>query len=227
MVIFFAARVHAAVGTNNFVLKVSTGFDMSTINSKPNNNLPTHPIFSHAELLGWNISVDLGYQYFDIAGTSVHGMDVIGGIGYSGENIRTPNFYIFAGGADPFLKKIYLSLSSTYTAGRQLANSKFMVDILGVTSSFGNLKGTVKVTDSNKSKKQELPAGGFWSLGLNLPLGFQFVADNGFVFGFRHSLSLLFPAYNTKNGFNLLKGDRSYNFLNYQLNISLGFMVGK
>lgn len=228
--IFLVANANAAVGTNNFVLKVGGGLDASLMKAKPGNNFPTPDngqVYSHANLLGGNFTMDLGYQYFNVSGASVHGIDVLGSFGFSAESIRTPNFYVFVGSLDPFLQKMYVSLSSTYSAGRQFANSKFMVDVLGVTSSFGNIKGSAKVMEVHETEKVEFPGGGFWSIGLNLPLGFQFVMNNGFVFGFRHSLSFLFPAYNTEGGFNLLKGDRSYNFLNYQLNVSLGFMVGK
>ncbi|WP_143280354.1 hypothetical protein [Brevinema andersonii] len=68
------------------------------------------------------------------------------------ENICASNFYLLVGDTDPFLKKMYVSLSSAYSANRQFANSKFMVDILGVTSSFGNLKGSVSRRSSSNRK---------------------------------------------------------------------------
>ncbi|SFB67447.1 hypothetical protein SAMN02745150_00064 [Brevinema andersonii] len=76
---------NVAIGTNNFVLKVGGGLDVSLMKAKSGNNFVTPDngqICSHANLLGGNFTADIGYQYFNVSGISVYGVDLLGSFGF-------------------------------------------------------------------------------------------------------------------------------------------------
>lgn len=127
------------------------------------------------------------------------------------------------------LDRPYGYISSTYSLGHQFNSAKLMFDILGINLSIGNV--TFHASANNKYDTSEY--GGTYGVGINLPLGTQYIMNNGFVIGFRHSLNFLLPAYKSKNGHNFLeekvnnKSLRSAHYINYNLIVPFGYMFGK
>ncbi|MGL4394618.1 MAG: hypothetical protein ACRCS8_05280 [Brevinema sp.] len=256
-----SGQTFAAVGTHNFVFKASGQASMGY--HKPIKNAGTagidgKPYTDDASMLGGGFNIGLGYQYYSEKGNTIHGVDFMTTIGMAYHGIANGYSANFVGAfvdnqatdAKSFTQ-IYGTLSTTYSVGRKLDSGRFMIDAVGLNIALGGtsvkmkedtgsplLNSMLGITDTSY---RNFGFGKYLGLGLVLPLGFQYVGNNGFVFGVRHSMTLLFPVApdnitllgnNTESHF--LAGEnangnkvRDFDYFDYKIDISLGFMIGK
>ncbi|SFB82141.1 hypothetical protein SAMN02745150_00946 [Brevinema andersonii] len=223
----------SAVGAHNFVIKAGGGLSASTtqpLEYLDGKKRPEVEIQQETTtFVGGVIAVDLGYQFFGTKNSVVQGVDALIGFGMNFDTMLTIAERKLPPGLGARLDIPYGYISSTYSVGRQFDNAKLMFDILGINLAIGNMT----LHSSEYDEYHSTEAGGVFHVGINLPIGTQYIMNNGFVIGFRHSLNFLFPAYNNKDGDNFLnekvnnKTLRAINYINYNLIVSFGYMFGK
>lgn len=236
--ILLSTQIHAEVGQHNFVIKAGGGLSASKsialdsvttdINGQPTG---IDPDSLETKTLGGGFNIDLGYQFFSTSTTVVHGIDALIGFGMSFNKItKSLGLDTLPPGAYVQARETYGSLSATYSVGHQFSNAKLMVDILGLNLTFGNMK-LLSYYEDTKIATQK--AGCYFGIGMNLPLGLQYIMNNGFLAGFRHSITFLLPTL-FQDGINFLaekdangKTRRTADYIDYKLNFFLGYMFGK
>lgn len=221
----------SAVGTHNFVIKAGGGLAASVV--EPLKGTQASLALRKGSFVGGVIAVDLGYQFFDTKGSLVQGVDTLIGFGMNFDCAISLHGQKLPSNLKFRIDRPYGYISSTYSVGHQFNNAKLMFDILGINLAIGNRTAVSSTFINGRNVESTADLGGAFGFGINLPIGTQYIMNNGFVVGFRHSLNFLFPAYNNKNGQNFLnekvgnKVSRSVNYINYNLIVSFGYMFGK
>ncbi len=137
--------------------------------------------------LGGGYSIELGYLWLS-KGVVISAIDIRAGFAQSFNDIEVFD------GEDVYLKKgksfrndmMNAYGGFTYAAGRKTKNGTFLVDVLGI--SFGWITGKQKNTQDGTV----VDFGNAYQLGIHLPLGMHYVADHGFMIGFRHKFDFAF-----------------------------------
>ncbi|MGL5955249.1 MAG: hypothetical protein ACRC0X_01385, partial [Brevinema sp.] len=83
-------------------------------------------------------------------------------------------------------------LGTTYAVGTQVGEGRILVDILGLNLGYFSADPRTKVSDPKATSVSKL--GNHLLVSLNLPLGTQYIFDNGLMLGFRHRLDFAFSS---------------------------------
>lgn len=237
-----AMPVYAKVGTHNFVLKAGGGVNLSTRQFIKGLVSDSQAEAFKEKMQGGIVSVETGYQYFHTSDSVVQGIDALVGFSYSFTEMVSKGGVIVKTspgiGTQVYHLGMFGSVSSTYSVGRKFAKSRLMFDILGLQMMFGDWTFQFNVPtppsshfpDSSNYQSIMKNAGTVLAIGLNLPLAPQYIMDNGFMVGLRHSINFLLPMTNGENGQHGLKDStlnkRTADYISYNVQLSLGFMVG-
>ena len=249
---FISSANFAAVGQHNF--QATVGGNMNYTTSTPNiATTAAEKKASKIDALGGGFDVTLGYLYLS-QGSLIHGFDtkVRFGMNFSplstigGEKV-TPEMLEMIGfplipGATAGLNTTTFSVGTTYMLGGKVGNGRLMVNVLGLNLGYltGNFKATAEVGGIKGSINQK--TGNSFLVGIELPLGTQYIFDNGFSLGFSHRLDIALggkpkPGTPTVDGhdttnpmdegsaFGTDKTQLSY--MAYNLTVSLGYVFGK
>lgn len=240
--VLLAVPMYAKVGTHNFVLKAGGGVNLSTRQFVKGIVSDAYAEASKEKMQGGIVSVETGYQYFHTANSVVQGIDMLVGFSYSFTEMISKGGIILNTspgiGTQVYHLGMFGSFGSTYSVGRQFTKSKLMFDILGLQMMFGSWTFQYNVPtppssyfpDSSNYQSIMKNAGTVLAIGLNLPLAPQYIMDNGFIVGLRHSITFLLPVTNGENGEHPLKDSilnkRNADYISYNIQLSIGFMVG-
>ncbi|MGL5722710.1 MAG: hypothetical protein ACRCY4_09960 [Brevinema sp.] len=223
---FMATSAHAAVGKHNGFIALTGGFLYDQLISVEGSGAPAG---SYQDQLGGSVGFDLGYQYYS-QGKFVNGVDLVFGMTFGFQKVlgffdgTTYNPANFADGESAGLRSTTAYLGSTYSAGFHAAGTRFMFDVIGLRLEFGGLQFVA----NTGGVSMDATAESVFNIGINLPLGFRAVMDNGFLIGFRHAVSVNVAAYgDAEMPFLVRNGERSNNLLSYSFQFSLGYAFGK
>ena len=231
----------AAVGQNNFQITVGGNMNYTALGA--NGDLTAEQKKQNKqEFLGGGFDLTLGYLYLS-QGSLIHGFDtkVRFGMNFSpiskvgGEKYELPESMSMG------LNTTTFSVGTTYMLGGKIGNGRLMVNVLGLNLGYltGNRKiiETIGGTTSTDNKK----SGNSFLVGIDLPLGTQYIFDNGFSLGFSHRLDFAFGG-ERKPGTPTMDGttsttpatgsqfgtkDSQQSYMAYNLTVSLGYVFGK
>lgn len=228
-----AVTTHAKVGTHNGFITLNGGFNYGkgTFTKYAVDNIGV-PKGSYMDQLGGALGFDIGYQYYSPT-KLIHGADAVIGMNAGFERTKGSSDGNTYEKADAEIKKtgaptLVGYVSSTYSLGFQAVNTRFMFDVLGLQLAFGQLSQF----DANADPKSE-KTDTIFNVGLNLPLGFRAVMDNGFIIGFRHTLAFNCVYKNAEKDGQIVgsmlgdKDNRNMNLMQYSMMFSIGFAFGK
>lgn len=228
-----AVTTHAKVGTHNGFITLNGGFNYGkgTVSKYQVDNFGT-PKGSFQDQLGGALGFDIGYQYYSPT-KLIHGVDAVIGMNAGFERSKGSSdgtTYEKAEGESKKMGQPTLVgyVSSTYALGFQAVNTRFMFDVLGLQLAFGQISQFNANADPKSEKTDTI-----FNVGLNLPLGFRAVMDNGFIIGFRHTLAFncAYKGVEKDGVFQGMIGDkdgnRFSNLLQYSMMFSIGFAFGK
>lgn len=237
--LFVSTSVYSTVGKHNGLISVGGGLNYST--KTP--NIPNNAKSSAS--LGGGYIIELGYLYLHDTDNFVHGVDTRASFGQnfnkmtslSGEKVDE-NFLDIIGVSAFDLNSLYFQVGSTYQFGFRRNGGRLMLDILGLN--LGYFSGDTKTTYKTGVTHKDM-FGNHFLLGINLPLGINYIFDNGLMLGFRHRLDFTFS--NEKVGAKITgtdhtvttpeKGgsfgihDTQSSYIAYNLAFSIGYVFGK
>ncbi len=132
---------------------------------------------------------------------------------------------------------MHLYAGATYIVGAKVGPGTLLVDALGVNIGWINNKFNMSCTYDGKTEKNSYDYGNSLLFSVNLPLGTQFVFDNGLMLGFRHRLDFQFGSefkytFDSNDEFKYESGsyfgtrDDQQLYLAYNLTVSVGFAFG-
>ena len=243
---FISSANFAAVGQHNF--QATVGGNMNYTTSTPNAaTTAAEKKASKIDALGGGFDVTLGYLYLS-QGSLIHGFDtkVRFGMNFSpistiGGEKFTPEMLNFPEGATASLNTTTFSVGTTYMLGGKVGNGRVMVNVLGLNLGYltGNLKGSAEVGGIKGSINQK--TGNSFLVGIELPLGTQYIFDNGFSLGFSHRLDIALgktataskttidghDTTHTPNGSAFGTDKSQFSYMAYNLTVSLGYVFGK
>ena len=235
---FVSSANFAAVGQNN--LQITVGGNLNSTTLGRNGDLTDAQEKTSKEVyLGGGFDLTLGYLYLS-QGSLIHGFDT--------KARFTMNFspaYKLGGekaedalGNDTLeLNTTSVSVGSTYMIGKKLGEGRLMVNVLGLN--LGYLTGNMKQSDITSS--YNIKTGNSFLVGIDLPLGTQYIFDNGFSVGFSHRLDFALgkeatDSKETVNGNNITytpngstfgTKNNQQSYMAYNLTVSLGYVFGK
>lgn len=232
--------LYADVGQHNGTINVGGVFNYSEFT--PNKGTEQEKKDGKREYIGGGFNASLGYLYLT-QGTLIHGFDTRLTFGISWNPIHkfggeSSQDALGDGNTSRFDRK-HATLGTTYLLGTRIGGGRLMMDVLGVN--IGWFVARDVRTFRNGNKMHQDIYGNSFLLGLTLPLGTQYIFDNGFMVGFRHRLDFTWG-----ENKNLIYGedkDRTYTipdegsffgtssdqntYLGYSITISFGFALGK
>ncbi|MGL5720924.1 MAG: hypothetical protein ACRCY4_00780 [Brevinema sp.] len=223
---FMATSAHAAVGKHNGFIALTGGFLYDQLIPVEGSGVPAG---AYQDQLGGSVGFDLGYQFYS-QGNFVNGVDLVFGMSFGFQNAlgffdgTTYNPANFADGDFSGVHTSTAYLSTTYSAGFHVAGTRFMFDVIGLRLEVGGLQHVASFGGIPTDIARE----NVFNVGINLPLGFRAVMDNGFLIGFRHTLSVNVAAYgDTDARILFVNEERLANLLSYSFQFSLGYAFGK
>ena len=229
----------AAVGQNNVQITVGGNMNYTTLGVNGDFTAEEKKQMK-TEFLGGGFDVTLGYLYLS-QGSLIHGFDtkVRFGMNFSpiskegGEKVELPE------GMSIGLNTTTFSVGTTYMLGGKMGNGRLMVNVLGLN--LGYLTGNNKNTTTTPEMTQNSKTGNSFLVGIDLPLGTQYIFDNGFSLGFSHRLDFALGG-EYKQGDPKTDGttvtipatgsffgtkDTQSSYMAYNLTVSLGYVFGK
>jgi len=241
LLLISSGQAYASVGTHNGTINVGGAFNFATTSS----NAPTgqEKKDSTETFLGGGFNVELGYLYLS-SGTLIQGFDtrLSFGMNYDGVYQKGGNPVNFPKSMSQSLDTMYFQVGTTYQLGTVLGKGRILVDVLGLNLGIISLKDVLnqKVAETESTIIQK--GGNAFLIGINLPLGTQYIFDNGFTLGFRHRLDFALGGersglggesngttttifYDKGSQFGTHNNQKSY--LAYNLTFSLGYVFGK
>ena len=239
---FISSANFAAVGQHNFQATVGGNMNYTTLGA--NGDLTAADKKENKqEFLGGGFDVTLGYLYLS-QGSLIHGFDtkVRFGMNFSpaykqgGESVELPE------GMSMGLNTTTFSLGTTYMLGGKVGNGRLMVNVLGLNLGYLTGNNYYSETVGGIKSSQNSKTGNSFLVGIELPLGAQYIFDNGFSLGFSHRLDIALGG-KPKQGTDTTDGttttipmdEGSYfgtdktqqSYLAYNLTVSLGYVFGK
>lgn len=234
---FFSTVVHAEVGVNNFTFNVGGSFNYSQW--MPNIGTSQEKKDAREGQIGGGFSIDLGHLYLS-QGSVINGWDTRFSYGMSFDHIyKVGNSVVDL--PDDIKNRFYsltVSFGTTYIVGTKMDSGRLLVDILGLN--IGYFSGAEELETS--ANTTVFKKGENFLLGLTLPLGIQYIFDNGLILGYRHRLDFAFGESPTRGAavadgnkvtFPVDKGgifgtkDSQKSFLAYNLTFTIGYAIGK
>ena len=245
IIMFLSSFNYATVGQNN--LQITVGGNMNY--TKTVNNTAWAGIKPKNEYIGGGFDITLGHLYLS-QGALIHGFDTKARFAMNFSPLTKVNGEKFdpeAIGYDKYgsttLNTSGFSLGTTYMIGNKLGKGRLMINVLGLnlgylSATYTNIKISTSTTYSTHINKY---ADSFL-LGVELPLGIQYIFDNGLSLGFSHRLDFSFgkdgagtpdrtidgdtitDTYN-KSAFG--SGDGQASYLAYNLTVRIGYVFGK
>ena len=236
---FISSANFAAVGQHNFQATVGGNMNYTTLGA--NGDLTAaEKKENKQEFLGGGFDVTLGYLYLS-QGSLIHGFDtkVRFGMNFSPVYKMGGEKAVLEDGVKMGLNTTTFSVGTTYMLGGKVGNGRLMVNVLGLN--LGYLTGNNKSSSETPEATYNYKTGNSFLVGIDLPLGTQYIFDNGFSIGFSHRLDIALggeykqgdpkmdgttatiPA--TGSQFGTDKTQSSY--LAYNLTVSLGYVFGK
>ena len=229
----------AAVGQNNFQFTVGGAMNYTTLGMNGEATAEVKKA-NKQEYLGAGFDVTLGYLYLS-QGSLIHGFDTKARFA-----MTFSPAYKLRGERTESVNKSYqglhttsFSVGSTYMIGKKLNTGRLMVNVLGLN--LGYLTGNIKQVTPGQTMTINNKTGNSFLVGIDLPLGTQYIFDNGFSVGFSHRLDFALgkestegdstmdgtTKTNTQNGSQFGTKDGQQSYMAYNLTVSLGYVFGK
>ena len=235
----------AAVGQHNFQATVGGNMNYTTLGDNEATTAAEKKA-GKTEVLGGGFDLTLGYLYLS-QGSLIHGFDtkIRFGMNFNPPYKNAGEKHVAQTGVKTSLNTTTFSVGTTYMMGGKIGNGRLMVNVLGLNLGYltGNNKTTVDMVGITPYT-QNWKTGNSFLVGIDLPLGTQYIFDNGFSVGFSHRLDIALGGENTTGGtmsnvdgqsgthtpnegsqFGTAKSQSSY--LAYNLTVSLGYVFGK
>ncbi len=222
---------HSFVFENNITARIGGAFNGGFI--IPNDITATEEYNSEFETLGGGYSVEVGYLWLQ-RGFLTQAVDARLGFGqnfgsadkaYGASITHYP--YVFN------VRTMHAYVGATYTVGTMIGPGTFMVDTLGLNFGWMGAKVNYSYADSGATTETKMNYGNSFLLSVNLPLGMQYIFNNGISLGFRHRVDFAFGAeYKSKSdgsyesGSHFGTGSQQNLYIAYNLTISAGFTFG-
>ena len=231
----------AAVGQHNFQATVGGNMNYTTTGANGDYTAEQKKQYKQ-EFFGGGFDVTLGYLYLS-QGSLIHGFDtkVRFGMNFSpiskigGEEFELPE------GMNMGLNTTSFSVGSTYMLGGKIGEGRLMVNVLGLN--LGYLTGNNKISfkEGEITSSENMKTGNSFLVGIELPLGTQYIFDNGFSLGFSHRLDFALGKQSTESK-ETIEGNNTtstqdgsafgykesqQNYMAYNLTVSLGYVFGK
>ncbi len=215
----------SAVGKNNFTINVGVGSSSVLLNTYTPSleNLGTMDT-NVVNYWGMMASVELGHLFLS-QGKLVHSLDTRLGFNMGGvENIDGSDSMYSDTGIEP----MSFYAGTTYAMGFRAGKGTLLFDIIGFN--LGYFTGDmIYFKEGSSEKLSTTKSGGAMLVSFNLPLGTQYVFDNGLMLGFRHKVDTVIgydPEYN--DDFEITSGsiyghntDKQSAYLAYNLTVSV------
>ena len=194
------------------------------------------------EFLGGGFDVTLGYLYLS-QGSLIHGFDTKArfAMNFSPVYKMGGEKAVLEDGMKMGLNTTSFSVGSTYMIGKKLGSGRLMVNVIGLN--LGYLTGNNKISMTTPEMTQNGKTGNSFLVGIDLPLGTQYIFDNGFSVGFSHRLDFALGGENTTGSTEKIDGnnatytpnegslfgtkDGQQSYMAYNLTVSLGYVFGK
>lgn len=230
----------AGVGRHNATINIGGEFKYTEFS--PNKGTSQERKDGKREYMGGGLNVDLGYLYLT-KGTLIHGFDtrlIFALINFSPlykSGGKAAKDVLVDGKTSVFSSK-YLTIGTTYILGSKLDRGRLMIDVLGVNIGWFTARDLRKVN----GEMNWTIYGNSLLLGVNLPLGTQYIFDNGFMIGFHHRLDFAFGNEKSIHLINVANnqtddtlatdavfgtGKNQHSYLAYNIAFSIGYAIGK
>ena len=229
----------AAVGQNNVQITIGGNMNYTTLGVNGDFTAEEKKQMK-TEFLGGGFDVTLGYLYLS-QGSLIHGFDtkVRFGMNFSPISKEGGEKVVLPEGMSIGLNTTTFSVGTTYMLGGKMGNGRLMVNVLGLN--LGYLTGNNKNTTTTPEMTANYKTGNSFLVGIDLPLGTQYIFDNGFSIGFSHRLDFALGS-EFKEGTEVIDGttvtvpgtgssfgtkDTQSSYMAYNLTVSLGYVFGK
>ena len=240
---FISSANFAAVGQHNF--QATVGGNMNYTTSVPNMaETAEAKKATKSTALGGGFDVTLGYLYLS-QGSMIHGFDTKARFAMNFSPLSTTfgEDVVLEDGVSLGLNTTSFSVGSTYMLGGKVGNGRLMVNVVGLNLGYltGNLKTSFKQGDVTGSNNQK--TGNSFLVGIDLPLGTQYIFDNGVSLGFSHRLDFALGGENTTGSTEKIDGnnatytpnegsmfgtkDSQQSYMAYNLTFTVGYVFGK
>ena len=237
--IFFTASAYASIGTHNGLVSIGGGLGY---NSTTNNTLnPLAGVANGAGYVGGGYTIELGYLYLKDANSFIHGVDTRLSFGQhfnsqttaDGEKIELPE------GVKSSFDTTFFQVGTTYQIGLKTGPGRLMIDIFGLNLGYLSANINSSSTGAGMTFESKNKMGNNFLLGFNLPLGINYIMDNGLMIGFRHRIDMAFGAeygmlessdgttISPDKGSRLGFADNQAQYLAYNLTFNIGYAFGK
>lgn len=231
MIIITNKIIFAKVDTHNIIANI--GGDLNVVNLQPNFGTDAYKNALELEFIGGGFNIEVGYLHLS-SGKLIHGIDTRASFGMNFDPIykQGGQKVDLSNNTSESFDTIYFQLGATYSLGTELKNGKILVDILGLNLGYTSPRCEVVLLMQNTQITAVTKFGDGFLLGINLPLGTQYIFNNGLSIGFRHRLDFIIGSKPIIDGKNLLSGsllgtDKSQlNNLAYNLTFSIGYVFG-
>ncbi|MGL5956557.1 MAG: hypothetical protein ACRC0X_08170 [Brevinema sp.] len=235
LLLMFVVPVYSIVGTNNMTINLGGVFNYSQIVINDDSTKRSERL---SDYIGGGFNLEIGYLYLS-QDSVIHAIDTRIGFGV---NLDNPHTGELIGLSEIKFNTLHFYIGTTYGIGQIVGYGRILVDILGLN--FGFFTANLIVSEQVDDEKVHFISrmGNNFLLSLNLPLGIQYIFNNGLMLGFRHRLDFAFSKLYTgfkstvrdtittsipQDGgvFGLSKFQDSY--LGYNMNFSIGYVFGK
>ncbi len=222
---------------HNFTINVGGTFSYDMIDD--NGSMPSLLISPNTmdSFLGGGFDFSLGYLYL-YEKYIIQGFDTRVSFGMNFNSLCRVDgrIAILGDGVENSMRAMYFNAGTTYYIGRELNFGRILIDIVGVN--IGYL--CTKEIRENSSKKEIIYSGGIFTLSANLPMGIQYIFDNGIMLGFKHRLNFAFsgtPTIQSTTSNNVTEyepttgglygiGSSQSKYLSYNLTFGVGYVFG-
>jgi len=232
--------LYGGVGRHNGTINIGGEFKYTEFS--PNKGTSQERKDGEREYIGGGLNVELGYLYLT-KNTLIHGFDTR----LSFALINFNPLYKFGGeaakdvlvdGKTSVFSSKYVTIGTTYILGTKIEKGRLMIDVLGLNIGWFTARDLRKVNGQMNWTIYE----NSFLLGVNLPLGTQYIFDNGFMVGFRHRLDFVFGDEKSIHLVNIANNQTSdplatdavfglgkdqHTYLGYNVTVSFGFAIGK
>ncbi|MGL4677018.1 MAG: hypothetical protein ACRCWI_05070 [Brevinema sp.] len=225
-----------AVGTNNMTINIGGVFNYSqgVINDDSTISERSKRM---SDYVGGGFNLEIGHLYLS-QGDVIHAMDTRLSFGinfddpHKGQTLQSP--------LDIEFNTLSFSIGTSYAMGKVVGKGRILVDILGLN--FGYFTANLILSDKVESATFISRMGNNLLVSLNLPLGVQYIFNNGLMLGFKHRLDFAFSTIPTGEsiaiednsmtttplGGGIFGIDQSQtSYLAYNLTFSIGYVFGK
>ena len=236
---FISSANFAAVGQHNFQATVGGNMNYTTLGDNEATTAAEKKA-GKTEFLGGGFDVTLGYLYLS-QGSLIHGFDTKArfAMNFSPVYKDGGEKHVAQTGVKTSLNTTTFSVGSTYMIGKKLGSGRLMVNVVGLN--LGYLTGNNKISMTTPEMTQNSKTGNSFLVGIDLPLGTQYIFDNGFSVGFSHRLDFALgkeatDSKETVNGNNITytpngstfgTKNNQQSYMAYNLTFTVGYVFGK